>query len=207
MTDERNDGDQESGVLPGGGRGAGASTNGGDYQLGSGGSQSEGSPGSQTDGHGEGNDRSVSPGYQSDSEGRRSRDETQGLSDQGHAEDEAPEELDLGMIMARAESRRRRDQERRAPGTWMPGSEDLDRDPRPGDGTGFAVDGPKREYASHQLGVRLRPEQFDRVREAARLYGVRPTTLARMMIIRGTKAIEEAENRARARELLENADD
>jgi hypothetical protein len=106
--------------------------------------------------------------------------------------------------MAKVAAQRERDERNRAPGTWMPGSEDLDRDPEPGDDTEFGTDGPKRDYTSRQLGIRLRPRHWDRLLEAARLYGVRPTTMARMMIVRGTNAIHDAELRARAREWKES---
>jgi hypothetical protein len=81
--------------------------------------------------------------------------------------------------MAEAAARKHRDQQSRTPGTWMPGAEELDRDPEPGDDTEFGTDGPKRDYTSRQLGIRLRPKHFERLLEAARLYGVRPTTMAR----------------------------
>jgi hypothetical protein len=83
----------------------------------------------------------------------------------------------------------------------MPGPGELERDFEPADDTEFGTDGPAREYTSRQLGIRLRPKHYERLLECARLYGVRPTTFARMMIVRGTNAIHEAELRARAREL------
>jgi hypothetical protein len=43
--------------------------------------------------------------------------------------------------------------------------------------------------------------RYERLLECAPLYGVRPTTFARMMIVRGTNAIHEAELRARARDV------
>jgi hypothetical protein len=107
--------------------------------------------------------------------------------------------------MARARAQKERDERRRAPGVWLPGSEDLDPDPDPRDDTEFGADGPVREYTSRQLGLRLRPKQFDRLLEVARLYGVRPTTMARMMVVRGINAIHDAELRARARELREES--
>jgi hypothetical protein len=110
-------------------------------------------------------------------------------------------ESDYISAMARARQRKERDEQRRAPGTWLPGSDDFDRDPEPGEDTEFGVDGPIREYTSRQLGLRLRPKQFERLLEAARLYGVRPTTMARMMVVRGINAIYDAELRSRAREL------
>jgi len=109
--------------------------------------------------------------------------------------------------MAAARARKDLDERRRAPGTWAPGSEDFNRDPEPQDDTEFGVDGPVREYTSRQLGVRLRPKQFDRLLEAARLYGVRPTTFARMMIVRGTNAIHDAERRSQVRDWLESGGD
>jgi hypothetical protein len=105
--------------------------------------------------------------------------------------------------MAIAATRKERDERNRAPGVWLPGSEDLDRDPEPGDDTDFGTDGPERDYTSRQLGIRLRPKHWERLLDCARVYGVRPTTMARMMIVRGTNAIHDAELRARARELKE----
>jgi hypothetical protein len=121
-------------------------------------------------------------------------------SDDGRAADEATAP-DFFRTMVEAAARKEREERNRAPGLWMPGPDELDRDPEPGDDTDFGTDGPEREYTSRQLGVRLRPKHFERLLEAARLYGVRPTTMARMMIIRGINAIHEGELRARAREL------
>jgi hypothetical protein len=106
--------------------------------------------------------------------------------------------------LAKVATQRERDERNRAPGTWMPGPEDLDRDPEPADSTDFGTDGPERDYSSRQLGIRLRPKHWERLLDAARMYGVRPTTMARMMIVRGTNAIYEAEMRARAREWRES---
>jgi hypothetical protein len=117
--------------------------------------------------------------------------------------DARAEPADYAASLARVAEQRQRDERNRAPGTWMPGPEELDRDPQPADGTDFGTDGPEREYTSRQLGIRLRPKHWERLLEAARLYGVRPTTMARMMIVRGTNAICDAELRARARELKE----
>jgi hypothetical protein len=137
--------------------------------------------------------------YQTGSDGTRSSTDRPSLQPELEAE-----EPDFFSTLARTAARKERDEERRAPGTWMPGHEDLDRDPAPGDGTDFGTDGPEREYTSRQLGLRLRPKHYDRLVDAARLYGVRPTTMARMMIVRGTNAIHDAELRARARELKES---
>ncbi len=125
-----------------------------------------------------------SAGHQIDSAGTRSSTRTpsrvspEAREERGDGTDrEAP---DYAKSLAKAAAQKRRDERNRAPGTWMPGSEDLDRDPQPGDDT-----------------------DWERLLEAARLYGVRPTTMARMMIVRGTNAICDAELRARARELTE----
>jgi hypothetical protein len=151
---------------------------------------------------------SVSARYPSDSEGSQDgpdrdqsgSDGTQSSTGDPSASDSVP---DFVRTMAEVAARKQQDERNRAPGTWMPGPEDLDRDPEPGDETEFGTDGPKREYTSRQLGIRLRPKHFERLLEAARLYGVRRTTMARMMIMRGTNAIYDAELRARARELKE----
>jgi hypothetical protein len=111
---------------------------------------------------------------------------------------------DFAESMARAAAEKAREEKRRAPVVWMPGAGELDRDPAPGDDTDFGTDGPVRDYTSRQLGIRLRPNHWERLLECARLYGVRPTTMARMMIVRGTNAIHDAELRARARELRES---
>jgi hypothetical protein len=116
-------------------------------------------------------------------------------------QEDDPQPPDYLASAARARAQKERDERRRAPGSWMPGPDDFDRDPEPRDDTEFGTDGPVREYASRQIGVRLRPKQFERLLEAARLYGVRPTTMARMMIVRGTNALHDAELRSRAREL------
>jgi hypothetical protein len=133
-----------------------------------------------------------------DSEGTRGSTQTQGPS----AGQTAPS--DCAVSLAKAATQREQDERNRAPGTWMPGPEDLDRDSEPGDNTDFGTDGPERDYTSRQLGVRLRPKHWERLLDAARMYGVRPTTMARMMIVRGTNAIHEAEMRARAREWRES---
>jgi hypothetical protein len=141
-----------------------------------------------------------SESHQTDSDGARSSSGTPSSASNGEV---APPNY-LHSV-AEAAARKARDEERRAPGVWMPGPDHFDRDPEPGDGTDFGTDGPEREYTSRQLGLRLRPKHYERLLEAARLYGVRPTTMARMMIVRGTNAIHDAELRARARELKESA--
>jgi hypothetical protein len=152
--------------------------------------------------------RTGSARYPSESEGSQDgtdRDQTGSDGTQSSTGDPSLSDSvpDFARTMAEAAARKQQDERNRAPGTWMPGPEDLDRDPEPGDETDFGTDGPKREYTSRQLGIRLRPKHFERLLDAARLYGVRPTTMARMMIVRGTNAIYDAELRARARELKE----
>jgi hypothetical protein len=56
---------------------------------------------------------------------------------------------------------------------------------------------------SQQLGLRLRPKHFEQLGKVADLYGVRPTAMARMMVIRGINAVLDAERRRMARERLE----
>src|SRR5207248_6239158 len=89
-----------------------------------------------------------------------------------HEDNPSSDSPDYMASAARIKQRKEQDERRRAPGIWLPGSHDFDRDPEPGDDTEFGVDGPVREYASRQLGLRLRPKQFERLLEMARLYGV-----------------------------------
>jgi hypothetical protein len=84
----------------------------------------------------------------------------------------------------------------REPGVWLPGADELDREAPISEDreTRFSGD----SYGGRgnpQVSVRLRPRNFKRLRRAADLYGVRPTTLARMMVIRGVGAILDAELR------------
>ena len=60
--------------------------------------------------------------------------------------------------------------------------------------TQYSVDA-RRLKGTPQVGVRLRQSDFHRLSRAAEIYGVRPTTMARMMILRGVKAILDAELR------------
>lgn len=52
---------------------------------------------------------------------------------------------------------------------------------------------------SHQVGVRLRPAQWNRLLLVARWAGIRPTTMARTLINRGARAIIDEELRFRRR--------
>jgi hypothetical protein len=79
---------------------------------------------------------------------------------------------------------------------WLPGGNDLDQE------RGLPADSETRfnrdawgGRGNPQVSIRLRPFDFRRLRRAAELYGVRPTTLARMMVIRGVNAILDAELR------------
>src|SRR5689334_4753335 len=82
---------------------------------------------------------------------------------------------------------------RRDPAIWLPGGSELDQDPtRPELETRYSVDA-RRLKGTPQVGVRLRQTDFHRLCRAAEIYGVRPTTMARMMILRGVKAILDAE--------------
>jgi hypothetical protein len=98
----------------------------------------------------------------------------------------------FAQVAAEAADERRRQKERRDPAIWLPGPDDLDQElGSPDRETRFSRDSWSR--GNPQVSVRLRPLDFDRLRRAADLYGVRPTTLARMMIIRGIRAILDAE--------------
>lgn len=53
----------------------------------------------------------------------------------------------------------------------------------------------RRSY--RQVGIKLRPADFDVLADAARAHGVAPTTLARILTVRGAKSlVEEAARRA-----------
>ena len=110
--------------------------------------------------------------------------------------DDGDDRMDPYEAFAKSTSKaadvRRREKERRDPALWLPGADDLDQDLGPPDQeTGFSPDRWRR--GNPQVSVRLRPMDFERLRRAADLYGVRPTTLARMMVIRGVRAILDAE--------------
>jgi hypothetical protein len=105
-------------------------------------------------------------------------------------------------IAARERERKKREKE---PAIWLPDGDDLDREDR-----GFA-DAETRfsrdswgGRGNPQVSVRLRPRDFERLKRAANLYGVRRTTFARQMIIRGVGAVLDAELR-RSGEFLRNS--
>jgi len=143
--------------------------------------------------------QSGSPGYQSESSERASSEKVSGSP--STADDEVEEEyMDphkaYALAVSKERDRKEREKRRREPGTWLPDGDDLDREREgPEDReTRFSRDS-WGGRGNPQVSVRLRPTDFARLRRAAELYGVRPTTLARMMVIRGVGAIIEAELR------------
>jgi hypothetical protein len=90
----------------------------------------------------------------------------------------------------------RSEKEQRDPSIWLPRADDLDTEEGrdASHETRFSADS-WGGRGNPQVSVRLRPLDFGRLRQAADLYGVRPTTLARMMVIRGVGAILDAELR------------
>lgn len=180
-----------------------------------------GSPGYQSDSPGETGSRghhADSPGHQTGSEelepGSRdnqigSEEREGGSSGYQSGSDEPPssaevpgsgsdadERIDPFQAYAQSAAKEReRKKKEREPAIWLPGSEDLDQEPVLADQeTRFSRDA-WGGRGNPQVSVRLRPMDFDRLRRAAELYGVRPTTLARMMVIRGIRAILDAELR------------
>lgn len=71
------------------------------------------------------------------------------------------------------------------PGGWAPGDELAESDDFPAS--------PQPTY--RQVGVRLKWPQYQELEHAAQLYGLKPTTLARALINRGTRAILETYRR------------
>lgn len=136
-----------------------------------------------------------SEGYRAGSAGYRSPREvrhTPELIPEPDAVNETEDRRDPDAAFAAAETRRKQREERRRPELWLPGEEELDREPEQPEDTSFGVD----DYVSggsKQIGLRLRSRDFERLCQAAEVYGVRPTTLARMMVLRGVKAILDAE--------------
>jgi hypothetical protein len=50
-----------------------------------------------------------------------------------------------------------------------------------------------RRKPVHQVRIKLRPDDYDALARAARLYGARPTTLARLLVNRGVRAVLDGE--------------
>ncbi len=132
-----------------------------------------------------------SPGHQIDSEQPPSSAEVPGSVS---PVDDDEERIDPFQAFAEVSAKVRTEKERRDPGIWLPGENELDQEPGllPDSETRFSRDA-YGGRGNPQVSVRLRPSDFERLRRAADLYGVRPTTLARMMVIRGIRAILDAE--------------
>jgi hypothetical protein len=164
--------------------------------------------------------RTASDGYQSDSDGVNGASEEvigsdgyQTGSDQPSSSEQLPrsepddgqDRMDPYEAYARAAAKvateEKRDKERSNPAIWLPGPDSFDQESGPTDReTGFSRDWRR---GNPQVSVRLRPLDFESLRRAAELYGVRPTTLARMMVIRGVRAILDADLRRSGEELRE----
>jgi hypothetical protein len=157
-------------------------------------------PGSRDNQIGSEEQEGGSAGYQTGSDEPPSSAEVPGSGS------DADERIDPFQAYAQSAAKERERKKReREPGMWLPGSEDLDQEPVLADQeTRFSRDawGGRR---NPQVSVRLRPMDFDRLRRAAELYSVRPTTLARTMVIRGIRAILDTELR-RSGELLRERD-
>jgi hypothetical protein len=112
---------------------------------------------------------------------------------------------DVDEALARAASRHEKRKIQQSPGTWLPGADELDRDgsddrDRVEDRDEVADFAEARPtHGNPQISFRLRDPFYSRLAQAAALYGVRPTTLARMMVVRGVNAILDAELARRAR--------
>lgn len=134
----------------------------------------------------------ASPGYQIASEQPPSSTEVSGSAS---SNDDEEERIDPFQAFAEVSAKVRTEKERREPGIWLPGESELDREGTlPDTETRFSRDS-WGGRGNPQVSVRLRPSDFEALHRAADLYGVRPTTLARMMVIRGVRAILDAERR------------
>jgi hypothetical protein len=101
----------------------------------------------------------------------------------------------VAFAEAAAKERERKEEEEGDSATWLPGEDDLDQEHSlPDAETRFSHDA-YGGRGNPQVSVRLRPSDFQRLRRAADLYGVRPTTFARMMVIRGVRAVLDTELR------------
>jgi hypothetical protein len=159
-----------------------------------------------------GGDASASPGYQPDSGEPTAFSEVPGDDSAGETTSDTPavaesERIDpfqaFAEVRAKVAEEKRREKERRNPAIWLPGADELDSEPgMPDRETRFSRDG-WGGRGNPQVGVRLRPMDFERLGHAAASYGVRPTTLARMLIIRGVNAILKADLE-RSAELLKD---
>jgi hypothetical protein len=71
----------------------------------------------------------------------------------------------------------------RIPATYLPGAE-----------VGDVGDIRRRRGATRQVGIKLRREDYEMLAQAAAMYDVAPSTLARMLVRRGVLAIVERES-------------
>jgi hypothetical protein len=135
--------------------------------------------------------RTTSDGYQSGSDELSPSADRPG-SDQQDDDDLVDPFTAYAHAVANNRERKKRERE---PGIWLPDSDDLDQERLPEDAeTRFSRDA-WGGRGNPQVSVRLRPRDFERLRQAADLHGVRPTTFARMMVIRGVGAVLDAELR------------
>ena len=144
--------------------------------------------------------RASGAGYQSGSEEPPVSAETpESGSSPGDANDDGYEPVDPYKAHAEvAANERERKKREREPAIWIPEPDDLDRDgPEEDAETRFSRDA-YGGRGNPQVSVRLRPRDFERLCQAADLYGVPRTTFARMMVIRGVGAVLDAELRRKA---------
>jgi hypothetical protein len=133
-----------------------------------------------------------SPGYQTGSTEPPSSAEGPGSGSSDEDDDLIDPLQAFAEVAAKERERKKRELD---PGLWLPSADDMDREHGlPDAETRFSRDA-YGGRGNPQLSVRLRPLDFERLRKAADLYGVRPTTFARMMVIRGVRAILDAELR------------
>jgi hypothetical protein len=105
------------------------------------------------------------------------------------------ESIDPLQAFAEVVAKVRQEGRKEDPGIWLPGTDDLDTQDGLADSeTRFSHDA-WGGRGNPQVSIRLRPADFERLGKAADLYGVRRTTLARMMVIRGVTAILDTEMR------------
>src|SRR4051794_38779996 len=173
-----------------------APTSGSSPRTASGGYQTDSTQPADSPGHQSGSGEPAdSPGYQSGSGEPPSFSEVPGSEPSEKPADEE-ELVDPYTAYAQVAAKARSEKERRDPSIWLPGGDELDAEEGRDASreTRFSADSWSGR-GNPQVSVRLRPLDFGRLRQAADLYGVRPTTLARMMVIRGVGAILDAELR------------
>ena len=143
----------------------------------------------------EASERPLSRGYPTASEGLEPSPKVPSSSGEAEADDGPenggadPYEV-LRRVQADAESRDRERERRLNERRFVPTEPELLEEV----GSWREEDHPQKP-ASHQIGVRLRPEQWDRLLMVAAWSGIRPTTMARLLINRGARAIVDEELR------------